>query len=450
MKRAASKSSFVAVWILAGLGHTNGAPLRCPEEERWFTLLDQVKRSMELIEAGQAASARPILADAIEDASRDLHAAFECPIGLGAAHRALALTHIQDPLAQTSIYWAGALEIALRFQQLAEGWLIYAYNHQASHSSAFIDSSAWPISTQRKTDEHRVVTKALSDLGGQTSPAMSDVPRDYRFPGLSLAIVTVCAYPADNPLPRMASSVHRLYTSRHGYGYVLYLDIDTGGRPPAWGKIRALQEVIEKGTYEWVLWVDCDIYFMDLNATIDAILLRYAGMDRGVHLIINEDNQMLNTAVMLMRRSDWSLELLRRAWGPDNSPFINHTWWEQAALAHELLGTNHQRFREVTYGKQSVSGLGPDNWMTVYPPQVRVAPQFEMNSYHPISSRLDGETWAPGKFVLSFNGVQSLTGPTVARTLQSTYYQLFCQLNNVEDRCEQLGDSLLEPWLGWV
>merc|ERR1711920_629556 len=70
-----------------------------------------------------------------------------------------------------------------------------------------------------------------------------------------------------------------------------------------------------------------------------------------------------------------------------------------------------------------------------YPEQVRILPQREMQSYHPISSRLEGETWAPGKFVLSFNGVKSLSGEVVIETLVANYYEVFCTLNGIQDEC---------------
>merc|ERR1711920_326901 len=70
-----------------------------------------------------------------------------------------------------------------------------------------------------------------------------------------------------------------------------------------------------------------------------------------------------------------------------------------------------------------------------YPEQVRILPQREMNSYHPISSRLEGETWAPGKFILSFNGVKSLSGQVVIETLVANYYEVFCKLNGLHSEC---------------
>ena len=156
-----------------------------------------------------------------------------------------------------------------------------------------------------------------------------------------------------------------------------------------------------------------------------------------------------------------SLVARTKVWGDDSgfSPFVNHTWWEQQAFAQQLLGDNHRHLAEMRYkasmSKGATLSLGPyEDFLAVdavsalplgvsqgdipsaYPAEVRVVPQFEMplrgtsktchpavlrtcakrwillksqrNSYHPISSRLVGETWAPGAglVMLLSNGTQ--------------------------------------------
>lgn len=158
---------------------------------------------------------------------------------------------------------------------------------------------------------------------------------------------------------------------------------------------------------------------------------------------------MLNTAVFAMRSSPWSLNLLRRVWGEEDgreSPFVNHTWWEQAAFAWHLLGNNTFRFRDVDYQAWAESSSVAAH-EAIYPPEVRLMPQASINSYHAISSRVAGDAWTEGDFVLSFNGVQSLSSSTIVRTLHATYYEKFCRLNRVEDECVDIGDDLLMPWL---
>ena len=94
------------------------------------------------------------------------------------------------------------------------------------------------------------------------------------------------------------------------------------GRPAAWGKVAAVRDALEDGRWDWVAWIDCDLYFMDLARTLDSLLLTYANgaedgarphIDDSTQMLITEDAQSLNTAIFLMRRSNWSLDLLAKA-----------------------------------------------------------------------------------------------------------------------------------------
>ena len=92
------------------------------------------------------------------------------------------------------------------------------------------------------------------------------------------------------------------------------------GRPAAWGKVDALREAMEDDRWDWVAWIDCDLYFMDMNRTLDSLLLTHAraageaspSIDASVHMLVTEDAQSINTAILLMRRSAWSRRLLAR------------------------------------------------------------------------------------------------------------------------------------------
>jgi len=249
------------------------------------------------------------------------------------------------------------------------GWLIKLYNEGvAKQDPAYIDLSPWPITGDEWETEKYSLIQNLKDLGGATSKPRPGVAKSDRIPGLSIALVTVCAYPQGSLLPHLAASVHQIYAERHGYTYIHHRDEDghlSRGRPKPWAKFRAMHEALDDGRWDWVLWADCDIYFMDLETTLDSLLLRYASkasqerdgqsststisaensLDPDVQLVITEDAQSLNTAIFLMKKSPWNLHLLRSAWGmrdeaanallvaesdwaDASSPFLGHPWWE--------------------------------------------------------------------------------------------------------------------------
>merc|ERR1712217_480860 len=191
---------------------------------------------------------------------------------------------------------------------------------------------------------------------------------------------------------------------------------------------------------------------MNMTTTLDSVMYTYAGrnvgdsdeveLDPDVHMIVSEDSAMLNTGIFFVRCSDWVVDLLGRVWGGEDSPWINHPWWENAAFAWEFLKRNPQKFQYEDHFEWAEQG--DDDLTGVYPAEVRVAPQSHFNSYHPITSRFLHDTWEEGKFVIAFNGVLSASSPAVVRALYGTYYKTACLLNGIEDTCERIDPVL--PW----
>jgi len=223
-------------------------------------------------------------------------------------------------------------------------------------------------------------------------------------------------------------------------------------RPPAWGKVKLMQRAVRDGQWDWVVWADCDTYFMNMSITVESVIFTYAAqhaeagaelqLDPEVEMVVSEDSAMLNTGIFFVRSSDYVLELLDRVWGTNDSPWINHPWWENAAFGWEFLKGMPQRFAsedQVEWAKTN-----KDDLLGVYPAQVRVAPQWHFNSYHPITSRFLHDTWEEGKFVIAFNGVLSASSPAVVQVLHGTYYQTACRLNNIEEQCLTAKGAL--PW----
>ncbi|CAK9096479.1 unnamed protein product [Durusdinium trenchii] len=182
-----------------------------------------------------------------------------------------------------------------------------------------------------------------------------------------------------------------------------------------------MERETRSGQWDWVVWADCDTYFMNMSTTLDSVLFTYAGvadgeqltLDPEVHMIVSEDNAMLNTGIFFARSSSWASQLLQRIWGSDTSPWIDHPWWENAAFTWQFLKDNAKKF--ALEDLEDWAAKGKDDMWGVYPDEVRVAPQSHFNSYHPITSRFQHDTWEEGKFVIAFNGVLSASSPTVVR-----------------------------------
>lgn len=230
------------------MGQGAGLPLRCPESDpRWRSLLSEVNHGVMLFQQRDFPAMRAVLAEAIRLATQDLHAAFQCSIGLATAYRVLALAHIGDGALQGRALLRAA-HVALRLQHLANSWLIYAYNEDAHHDLSYIDGSAWPLTTREFDEEHHTTREIVAAGGRFAQPAIGGGAGKGSSPEpgprLSVGIVTLCAYPADHPLPRLAGSNHRMYAARHGYDYEPSADASVAqGRPLAWGKISVMDRL---------------------------------------------------------------------------------------------------------------------------------------------------------------------------------------------------------------
>ncbi|CAK9074461.1 unnamed protein product [Durusdinium trenchii] len=403
-------------WNAPGAKGDGEAPPWPGAELFWRQILASVMQGMDLTRMGDAPAARHLLAEALLAATGSLapepRLGFTCSLGVAALYRVLALISLKaDPPDSVG----GGHRLALRYQHLATVWVTHVWEKYARredgggpgegwawYDRSYIDSSAWPIGLQELNVEMHSVQQALAK---ELVPRQPQLPHSFRDPKLSIGIASVCAYPSDNPLPRLASSNHRTYAKLHGYRYRLQSEIVAPERPPAWGKVRLLQQLLEEEPdVDWWLWFDCDTFFMNMTVTIDSLLWRYGATNEDVHFLAAEDAAMLNTGSFLLRGSDWSKQFLQRVWGTEDSVWIRHPWWENAAIIWDLLRGLSERFRQ---------GVGPS--ASIYPEEVRILPQFEMNSYHPATAQSLHDAWAPGKFVLAFNGVLSNTSAWAER-----------------------------------
>lgn len=416
----------------------------CPEVAPWPELLGTIGEGAEAFKAGDFLRAKALLAEAADLTTGDEPKAFSCSLGIAALYRALAYAYCSHVHKDERIM-RRSNQIGLRFLHLAMNWLTHTFV-STNHDQALIDGSAWPIGIQDINNDLTSVYAAIQKSGPSghaPTPAGRRVPHDFRHLDMRIAIVSLCAYPPDHPLPRFSSSNQGTYAAKHGYSYLLETSRVDSQRPPAWGKIKLMEREVKSGKWDCVVWADCDTYFMNMSITVESVLFTYAGreesgeltLDPEVHMIVSEDSAMLNTGIFFVKGTRWAEQLFERVWGADDSPWINHPWWENAAIAWQFLKDNPRKFASENLEEWATKG--EDDLHGVYPPEVRVAPQSHFNSYHPITSRFQHDTWEEGKFVIAFNGVLSASSPTVVRTLYGNYYLRACELNNLSS-CEDI------------
>lgn len=122
-------------------------------------------------------------------------------------------------------------------------------------------------------------------------------------------------------LLEIALPTFKRFADKHGYDFLV--GDKQCDRPPAWNKIPLLATALK--AYESVLWFDADLVIVDDSEDIPAVPPEYShAMVRHFESgseVPNSGMWFLRPACLPLLESLWSLEV-----------FMNHGWWEQAAL----------------------------------------------------------------------------------------------------------------------
>lgn len=121
------------------------------------------------------------------------------------------------------------------------------------------------------------------------------------------------------------------YADRHGYDYTeRYIDTR---RPPAWGKVALLLDVLDE--YDEALWIDSDVVIVDgsLDVADHIPKDKWQAMSLHTEFLGQSLGTIPSTGFWFVRQP--MVRALEDCWMMTDC--LNHIWWEQAAM-HKLLG----------------------------------------------------------------------------------------------------------------
>jgi glycosyltransferase involved in cell wall biosynthesis len=133
------------------------------------------------------------------------------------------------------------------------------------------------------------------------------------------------------------------YANRHGYELHLGEDTLAPERPVSWSKVQMIRDLLK--SYDVVLWVDADAIIVDPSQDIAALI----EPGKFLYVVQHEigEQRIPNLGVFMVLAGEPTERLLDEVWR--STEFINHPWWENAAVL-KLLGYNLHpcRLREPT------------------------------------------------------------------------------------------------------
>ncbi|CAE7214163.1 ANK1 [Symbiodinium necroappetens] len=216
------------------------------------------------------------LAELLVPVAQSTEAAFSCATAVASA---LALAAQSCDQLQRPV-------LAARFRQLSA--IFGSYDYQMKGED-YINDSPWPINWKQNMEGILRSMAFLKQHEVQAEPWRSAAARSAVPRGTGkrrVAIVTVCDYdPTQTPLARLSKLNRDAYAKMHGYDVVMYekaplfadplaglLTEPLAHRPPAWSKVDAVLETLAQGRHDWVMWLDCDSFFMDPEVRLEEII----------------------------------------------------------------------------------------------------------------------------------------------------------------------------------
>jgi len=337
--------------------------------------------------------------------------ALHCPLGVSAGLHQLALLCV-DHLGQ------GCLQRALRLLHLSKLFMLFNFN----------DYGAWMAGSRWRTDHSQLSSEALrlthlARDDPRTAVAPIPEPPDHRDPDLRVGLVTYCNY-NDNAtrLTAQSRSNKQAYAARHSYELLHFEKPFVAQAHPWMNKLIAVQGNVDR--FDWLVWVDCDLFFMNPHRTLDSIIKSALAKNPDASFIIAEDGAMLNSGVFMMRNSAWSADFLAQSVDLLSAPmpysFQHMPWHEQAPVMFLLLVPG------VLDGLAS-AGSPLHSLPSGYDDHVVIVPQRAMNSYpqeltQKTTHAIPHEGYVEGDLAISFNGCSSILGAEFCEVMYEHYH----------------------------
>eukprot|EP00929_Paragymnodinium_shiwhaense_P064558 TRINITY_DN32346_c0_g2_i2.p1 TRINITY_DN32346_c0_g2~~TRINITY_DN32346_c0_g2_i2.p1 ORF type:complete len:502 (-),score=124.78 TRINITY_DN32346_c0_g2_i2:154-1659(-) len=382
----------------------------------WTTFHEELYRARSLVFTGDIGASQAAVYQLLKLVTEKFWFAFECPLAVAATYFTLA----------QSFAFQGKLRRALALVHM--GFIFV-------RDKGFNECTPWPVQGWDMLLAGRNLAAVVRALDDQ-SVLKSTLPQ-FRLPSKPrIAIVSICAYAPDEPVRVIGMENHEIYAQLHGYDLVAItdagqiapnvaagMDVNDGVHKPFFWKVNAVKNVLESANprYEWVLWIDCDGFFMEPSRTIDSVIEMYTGNSTAasrlgplafgesqatsqlrhrlhpmssseVSLILATDSTGINNGIWLLRNTPWAHDFLTRWWHSDilQGPGKNHNCSDQSTMQHQLLYDN-----SMTIDSEWDSVEGP-----LWVPEVRVAAQEHLQSFHAATAyTVLSREWQDGDFI---------------------------------------------------
>ena len=121
------------------------------------------------------------------------------------------------------------------------------------------------------------------------------------------------------------------YANKYNYGVIIYNNVFNNNVSPCWNKIAAILENLSK--HKYLVWFDADAIISNFNIKIESLIDKMSSIDLYLCFDISLEKECINSGVMIIKNTEWSLNLFTRVW---YSHFV-HGHNDQNVIFYEIV-----------------------------------------------------------------------------------------------------------------
>lgn len=143
------------------------------------------------------------------------------------------------------------------------------------------------------------------------------------------------------------------YSKKWQYDFYTHYERLDMTRAVQWGKIKAVIDLLETNKYDWVVWLDDDIFITNPTISFDAMIQDH-GKDADVIISAHKEklpeHNDVNTGLFLVKNTPWAKKFLKEVWDIGYTKYFQDTgsFWEQSAMQDLLETTAYKNCKQVS------------------------------------------------------------------------------------------------------
>lgn len=191
---------------------------------------------------------------------------------------------------------------------------------------------------------------------------------------MKFAVCSLAIGEAYRQTVRLCVASQEAHAKQHGYTRITDESAYDATRAHSWSKIPLFRKYL--GKYDYLVWIDADVLIMNQDRKIEEFIRL---LPDSKFLLIGRDVNNLNAGIFVMKNCPLAHEFLEDVW--NKTQYLNHEWWEQAAII-DLYGSPKYK-----------SGF-------------EVIPRKYISIMNAFDFRIDSKVhWRPGDFCIHFAGI---------------------------------------------